>query len=149
MLDDLKLIHERDAQDTLGIVAKQWQQLNHAFTPTGSTTFGPISNVVYAAMGGSAMAASMLLSWPKIAKPFEVVRDYDIPDYVNNETLVIFSSYSGNTEETLSALEQAEAKGAQIAIVTAGGKLQQIASEKGYLLVTLPQTVFARCGTFA
>ena len=149
MLDDLKLIHERDAQDTLGIAAGQWQQLNHAFSPSGNTTFGPINNIVYAAMGGSAMAATMIMSWPKLPKPFEVVRDYDLPEYVGTDTLVILSSYSGNTEETLSALAQAEARGAQIAIVTAGGVLQKTAEERGYLLMQLPQTVFARCGTFA
>jgi glucose/mannose-6-phosphate isomerase len=149
MLDDLKLIHERDAQDTLGIAAGQWQQLNHAFSPSGNTAFDSINNIVYAAMGGSAMAASMIMSWPKLSKPFEVVRDYDLPGYVSADTLVILSSYSGNTEETLSALKQAEAKGAQIAIVTAGGTLQKTAEDQGYLLMRLPQTAFARCGTFA
>lgn len=148
MLDDLKLIHERDAQDALGVAADQWRQLTHIFTPSGNTTFSNVYNVVYAAMGGSAMAASLINVWPKIGEPFEIVRDYDLPAYVDGDTLVIVSSYSGNTEETLSALAQAEAKGAQIAVITGGGKLQQIAEEKGYLLFLLPETRFARCATF-
>ncbi len=148
MLDDLKLIHERDAQDALGVAASQWQQLTYAFTPSGNTKFSNVYNVVYAAMGGSAMAASLVNVWPKLGEPLEIVRDYDLPAYVDGDTLVIVSSYSGNTEETLSALEQAEAKGAQIAVITGGGKLQQIAEEKGYLLFLLPETRFARCATF-
>lgn len=139
MLDDLKLIHERDAQDALGIVGNQWQQLAHNFERIGNASFTDVYNVVYAGMGGSALAASLIHSWPKLAEPFEVVRDYDLPEYVDKNTLVIVASYSGNTEETLSALTQAESKGAQIAVITGGGKLQQIAQEKGYLLTLLPK----------
>src|SRR3982751_2773424 len=103
MLDDLKLIHERDAQNALGIAEGQWRQLLHGFELHGSHTFGDIHNVVYAGMGGSALAASLVHSWPTLGLPFEIVRDYDLPAYVGNNTLVIVASYSGNTEETLSA----------------------------------------------
>jgi glucose/mannose-6-phosphate isomerase len=139
MLDDLKLIHERDAQDTLGIAEKQWQQLLHDFEIKGNQSFADIKNVVYAAMGGSALAASIVPSWPRLSVPFEMVRDYDLPEYVGVGTLVIVASYSGNTEETLSALAEAEEKGAQIAVITGGGKLQQIAEEKGYALALIPK----------
>lgn len=139
MLDDLKLIHERDAQDALGIAEKQWQQLLHAFELQGNKTMGNVYNVVYAGMGGSALAASFVNTWPRVGEPYEIVRDYELPEYVDGDTLVIVASYSGNTEETLSALAQAEAKGANIAVITGGGKLQAIAEEKGYLLALLPK----------
>ena len=106
MLDDLKYIHQKDAQDALGIVEKQGGQLQHDF----SVVFKPqeqINNVVVAGMGGSALAASIIRSWPQLNVPFQVVRDYDIPSFVNKNTLFIASSYSGNTEETLFALNQA------------------------------------------
>lgn len=148
MLDDLKLIHTRDAQDALGVAASQWQQLNRTFEPAGDRPFGAIDTIVFAAMGGSALAALLIKVWPKIGIPLEVVRDYDLPDYVGANTLVILSSYSGNTEETLSALAQAEAKGAQIAVVTGGGELQRIAEEKNYLLMLLSENRFPRCSTF-
>ena len=137
MLDDLKLIHERDAQDTLGIAERQAQQLTHTF----KTSQGPIEvdNIVYGAMGGSALAAILSTSWPGYDLPFQVVRDYDIPAYVSPKTYFIACSYSGNTEETISALEQAEAKGAKIAVITGGGKLAEIAKEKGYPLALLPK----------
>ncbi|HEY8999496.1 MAG TPA: bifunctional phosphoglucose/phosphomannose isomerase [Candidatus Saccharimonadales bacterium] len=138
MLDDLRYIHEKDAEDALGVVAKQGAQLREVFTLRGNTVFGEIDNVVFAGMGGSALAALLFTTWPGINKPFEVVRNYDLPSYVGSKTLVIASSYSGNTEETLNALAEAEAKGAQIAVIAGGGKLQQAAEEKNYTLAVLP-----------
>ncbi|HEV7455083.1 MAG TPA: SIS domain-containing protein, partial [Candidatus Saccharimonadales bacterium] len=138
MLDDLKYIHEKDADDALGIASKQGDQLRHEFVLTGSGDFKNIHNVVYAGMGGSALAALLFKTWPGVSKPFEVSREYDIPTYVDDSTLFIAASYSGNTEETLSALAEAEAKGSQIAIIAGGGKLQQIAEEKQYPFVLLP-----------
>ncbi len=144
MLDDLKYIHERDAQDALGIAEKQWQQLQHEFSlPKVSGSF---ENIVHAGMGGSALWALLSTSWPGYTLPFEVVRDYDIPPYVNKKTLFIASSYSGNTEETISALSQAERKGARIAVVASGGKLADISIAKGYPLVELPKIDKPRYG---
>jgi glucose/mannose-6-phosphate isomerase len=148
MLDDLKLIHERDAQDILGIAAKQWQQLLYTFDFERSHFFDGIQNVVYAGMGGSALAAEFLKVWPKLIVPFEIVRDYEVPEYVGPKTLVIAASYSGNTEETVSALAAAEAKGAQIAVIAGGGKLHEIATEKGYLCAQLPKAEQPRYAVF-
>ncbi len=137
MLDDLKMMHERDAQDTLGIAERQWQQLGYEF----EVSQPPVAadNIVYAGMGGSALAALISVSWPGYSLPFQVVRDYDIPAYVSPKTYFIAASYSGNTEETVSAIAQAEAKGAHIAVIAGGGKLADIAREKGYPLVILPK----------
>jgi glucose/mannose-6-phosphate isomerase len=146
MLDDLKLINERDPQDTLGIAERQWEQLNYEFDVFQDQV--DVDNIVFAGMGGSALAALMYTSWPAHPKPFTIVRDYDIPAYVNERTYFIASSYSGNTEETLSALEQAEAKGAQIAILAGGGKLVEIAREKNYPLALLPKAEQPRYAVF-
>ncbi len=136
MLDDLKYIHERDADDALGVAEKLWQQIGYSFQ-TGQGKID-VDNIVYAGMGGSALAAVVSQSWPAYKKPFEIVRNYDIPEYVTSRTYFIASSYSGNTEETLSALAQAEAKGAQLAIIAGGGKLAEIAKEKNYPLALVP-----------
>lgn len=148
MLDDLKYIHERDAQDALGVAERQWQQLEYDFT----TDFGNLSNVQYdnvvlGGMGGSALAALIGTTWPGLTIPFEIVRDYDIPEYVSNKTLFIASSYSGNTEETLSALEQAEAKNAVVVVIAHGGKLEEIAAQKQYPFLKLPDTGQPRYAT--
>ena len=148
MLDDLQKIHERDSEDALGITAKQWQQLTHEYDFGGWQPAAEILNVVHSGMGGSALWALLSLSWPGWRVPFEVVRGYDVPAYVGQKTLFIASSYSGNTEETISALEQAEAKGAQIVIITSGGKLEAVAQEKGYLLIALPKIDKPRYGAF-
>lgn len=137
MLDDLKLIHERDAQDALGIAERQWQQLSYEFEVYQDQV--EVDNIVYAGMGGSALAALVSQSWPGYKKPFEVVRGYDIPAYVSERTYFIAASYSGNTEETISAIEQAAAKGAKIAVIAGGGKLADIAQEKNYPLALLPK----------
>lgn len=137
MLDDLKVIHERDVQDALGVNGKQWQQLGHEF----GVSFQPqneILNVVLAGMGGSALGALFVQAWPGLALPFEIVRNYKLPKYVGQKTLVIASSFSGNTEETLAALDEAEQRGAQIVVVASGGKLERRAQEAGYTFFKLP-----------
>jgi glucose/mannose-6-phosphate isomerase len=139
MLDDLKYIHEKDAQDALGVAEKQWQQLQTPLETVGAVDFPDIDNVVFAGMGGSALAATIAQSITSITKPFTVVRDYTLPGYVSERTLFIASSYSGNTEETLSALAEAEAKGAVIVVIAAGGKLIDIAKQKGYPHIVLPE----------
>lgn len=148
MLDDLKYIHEKDVDDTLGIAAKQGDQLRHEFMLSGDAPFGEVHNVVYGGMGGSALAALLVTTWPELRKPFEIVRDYDAPSYVSSDTLFIAASYSGNTEETLSALSQAEARGAQIAIIAGGGKLQEIAGVKQYPFIQLPKAAQPRYAAF-
>lgn len=145
MLDDLKYIHDRDAQDALGAAEKQYEQVSYAFE-LPSSDFKP-DNIVFSAMGGSALAAQVTASWPGYTVPFEIVRGYDIPAYVSSKTLFIAASYSGNTEETLSALAQAEQKGARIMVITGGGKLAEIAHQKGYPLALLPTLPVTRYTT--
>jgi glucose/mannose-6-phosphate isomerase len=146
MLDDLKLIHERDAADTLGIAERQWQQVGYEFE-TGQQAV-EVDNIVYAGMGGSALAAIVSESWPGYTLPFQVVRGYDIPAYVSERTYFVAASYSGNTEEIISAIAQAEAQGAQIAVIAGGGKLADIAREKGYPLAILPKAEQPRYAVF-
>jgi glucose/mannose-6-phosphate isomerase len=146
MLDDLKYIHQRDGQDALGIAEKQAAQLEHEFD--APVIEGNFENIVYAGMGGSALAALISQSWPGYKVPFEVCRQYHIPAYVSNKTLFIAASYSGNTEETVSALTEAEAKGAKIAVIAGGGKLHETAQSKNYPFVLLPKAAQPRYAVF-
>lgn len=147
MLDDLKMIHDRDADDALGVAEKQWQQLKHQYE-VDITRYKNVANVVVGGMGGSAFPAEFLRAWPGTLVPLEIVRTYTLPGYVNENTLFISSSYSGNTEETLSAIRDAEEKGAQIAVIAAGGKLAAHAQEKGYPLFTIPGGIQPRMSSF-
>lgn len=135
-IDDLKYIHAKDSQDALGIAEKQWQQLEHQYEIPELNY--PVENIVFSGMGGSALAALLAKTWPGFKVPFEVTRGYHLPAHVGTKTLVIASSYSGNTEETISALHDAEKMGAHIICVSSGGKLEELAKEKGHLWVKLP-----------
>lgn len=147
MLDDLKYINQVDKSDALGVAGKQSGQLtydfNLEFKPTDS-----IQNIVLGGMGGSAWPALILGSWPTVSVPFEVSRDYHVPAYVNQNTLYIASSYSGNTEETLSSIKDAAEKGAQIVVMAAGGKLVELANEKQYPLYQIPSGFQPRMSSF-
>jgi glucose/mannose-6-phosphate isomerase len=110
-----------------------------------------LENVVVAGMGGSALAADIAKNWlsSRLARPLEIVRGYDVPEYVGPNTLFVASSYSGNTEETLSAIEQAQKRSARIVVMAAGGKLLEIARAKRYFTLELPQVSQPRLSVFA
>jgi len=99
-------------------------------------------------MGGSAFPGVFIRSWPGTSVPFEIVRDYDLPAYVDEHTLFISSSYTGNTEETLSALAAAESKNANIVVIAAGGKLAEYARLQNYPLYTVPGGIQPRMSSF-
>ena len=149
MLDDLKIIHKRDKSDALGIAEKQWQQLKHDFSQVPAVNKGEFTDIVLAGMGGSGLAARLVTHIYKLLKPFEILQEYEVPPYVDADTLFIASSYSGNTEEVLAALERAEARGAKIAVIAAGGKLAEIAKKQDYPLYKLPGGMQPRMATFA
>ena len=138
MLDDLKFIYQKDNQDALGIAGRQAAQLTHQFQLDWQP-LSEIKNIVFAGMGGSALAGLLSTTWPGHSVPFEVVRGYNVPVYTGAGTLFIASSYSGNTEETLAALEAAKTAGAQIVVLAGGGSLIEQAKENGYPHIVLPK----------
>lgn len=148
MLDDLKYIHAKDNEDALGVAQNQWEQLLIDVTPSKKLTFSQIDNVVLSGMGGSALPGVFFSSWPELQVPFQINRDYSVPSYINQKTLFISSSYSGNTEESLAALEEAKKKNAQIVVVAAGGKLAQKAQEYDLPLITIPAGKQPRMATY-
>jgi glucose/mannose-6-phosphate isomerase len=99
-----------------------------------------ISNVLITGLGGSGIGGTIVskivASYASV--PIVVNNDYTIPDFVSPETLVIACSYSGNTEETLSAFDLALEKEAEIACLTSGGELKKRAEKLGLNLVLMP-----------
>lgn len=149
MLDDSSVIRQRDPSDALSIAAGECEQTKFdALVWNGDNDGRQILNVIVAGMGGSALAALLAKAWlgSKIKIPFEILRGYDIPGYVGPGTLFIASSYSGNTEETISALEQAELQGAQLGVIASSGKLIDEASSQRIAHVQLPQDLQPRMG---
>ncbi len=99
-----------------------------------------IRNVLICGLGGSGIGGTIVndIISPKAVIPIAATKDYSIPNFVNKHTLVIANSYSGNTEETLYALEKCQAKGAEIAVITSGGELKTIAEENNYTKIIIP-----------
>ena len=147
MLDDQNILKQRDPDNALGVAAGQVDYFNQTFDAE-FTPKKPVENIVWAGMGGSALPAVIIASWPRISVPLEISRNYEIPEYVSEQTLFIASSYSGNTEETLEALSHAEEKNAQIVVIAADGKLAKRAKEKGYPLFAIPAGIQPRMATF-
>ncbi len=108
---------------------------------------GRPTSLVVAGMGGSAMAADLLKAYGDtlIRVPLIVVRDYHLPRFVGAPTLVIVSSYSGNTEETLAAFEDASDRGAKRLCLCSGGMLEEAARESGVEVIKLPSGYPPRC----
>ncbi len=88
-----------------------------------------VDNIVVSGMGGSALGGRVLAALDRqvLKIPLVVSTDYHLPNFVNHKTLVIVSSYSGNTQESVNSLTEAIVRGAQIFIITTGGKLAQSA----------------------
>ena len=148
MLDDKNAIAQHDRSDALGLALATPKQLLHDF---GVGTLAPareVTNVVYSGMGGSALQAELATTFPQLKVPFVISKGYEVPDFVSKNTLVIAGSYSGNTEETLSALAQARERGAMIAVLTGGGKLLADAQAHGDEFVQIPKAVQPRMAVF-
>ncbi len=99
-----------------------------------------IQNIVISGLGGSGIGGSIVseLISDSCKVPVIINKDYHLPDFVNTTTLLIISSYSGNTEETLSALEQGMSKQAQIVCISSGGKVLELAKQHQFDFIEIP-----------
>ena len=142
LLDSEEQLKKLDRSGMLAVVAAMPEMLQQArqFSAGVVVPEQPVSQVIFAGMGGSAIAGDLAadLFYKKAKAPIATVRGYALPESVNDTTLVIALSYSGETEETLGAVKDAEKKGARVVCITAGGKLREIAEAKKYPVFLLP-----------
>ncbi len=105
-----------------------------------------IKNIVVVGMGGSAIGGDLIRSYlrSKLLVPFEVCRTYTLPEYVDDETLVIASSYSGNTEETLAAVDDALGRKAMLVAIGSGGMLEDVCKVNDIPLARVPSGLMPR-----
>jgi len=98
------------------------------------------TNVVVTGLGGSGIGGSIVQNYvfDKLKVPFIVNKDYFLPSFVSKRSLVIVCSYSGNTEETLAALEQAKKAKATIVCITSGGKVAEFSNKKDIDCILVP-----------
>ena len=137
-------IRRLDRSDMLGTIASLPGQLRdglrigrEAWKDLGA--LGP-GEIVVAGMGGSAIGADVLRAYlvGRGSRPVFVCRDYNLPAFVGSGTLVVISSYSGNTEEALSCLEDAVSRGCNIVCISTGGVVLQRAGELGLPFAAIP-----------
>jgi glucose/mannose-6-phosphate isomerase len=142
VIETVERIRAADPGDMLGRIKDLPKQVRDAWAIAGKATIPPaysdVRSIVVAGMGGSAiggdLAAALLADELKV--PMTVHRDYGLPAYVGRDSLVIVSSYSGNTEETLSSFEEARKRGAKVLALTTGGKIGELARASNYPVVT-------------
>jgi len=123
------------------------KQIKDAFDfPTYNLDIKTIDRIIVCGMGGSAIAGDLLKSYLYYSSiPIEVIRDYKIPQYITSKTLTFIISYSGNTEETISAFEEIFKTGSKIIIITSGGKLKEMAEIYKIPIVLIPKGIPPRC----
>lgn len=137
-LDGPEIYERLDSGGMAGLIADLPQQLRRAVELTASLALLESHRrpreVVVLGMGGSAIAGDLAAALVEEI-PLRVVRGYDLPTYVQPDALVVASSHSGQTEETLSAFGQAGQRGCPRLVITTGGRLAELAREEGLPLV--------------
>jgi glucose/mannose-6-phosphate isomerase len=146
-----KDIKRFDNSDMFEVLANFHIQISEAVSIGESVNltenYSDIDNIIICGMGGSAIGGDLLRSvlQYEIKIPAFVNRNYLLPAFAGKNTLVIASSYSGNTEETLSAYEEAKNRGCKIICISSGGNLSLLASNERQLLINIPRGYQPRC----
>jgi glucose/mannose-6-phosphate isomerase len=136
-LDDQRTMRTLDSRDFLHDLEALPDQLAQAWGLARSyalpDSYRDVKHIVITGMGGSAIGGSLVQAYvaAECRLPIAVLRDYDLPASTGPETLVIASSHSGNTEETLAASQSALERGARLVAITRGGKLANLAEQAG------------------
>lgn len=139
---ELKL--EYDKSDMYGVISNMPDQIREALKLAEDFSVDidtdSISNILFAGMGGSAIGGDLVRSILENESelPISVVRNYNLPAWAGETTLALVTSYSGNTEETLSAYKDAMEKGCKIICVTTGGKLLELADNDKVPVLIIP-----------
>jgi glucose/mannose-6-phosphate isomerase len=142
-LDDVRALRGVDASDMLGAISRLADDCRTAYEASRGLDLPSaegVSSVVVCGMGGSAMAGELLRSVfrDRLTVPIEVNRGHALPAYAASHTLVLGSSYSGNTSETVAAFDEAVSRGCRLLAVTGGGALAEAATHVGAPIVPLP-----------
>jgi glucose/mannose-6-phosphate isomerase len=137
-----EFIKKYDTQNQFEVLKNTHKQVSDAWNnndDVSSLKNLNFSSIVFCGLGGSAIGGDLLSDYlsGEMRVPFTVVRDYNLPSFVDEKTLVIISSYSGNTEETISCFKQALKKECKIAVITSGGKIDVMAKKNNLPVLQL------------
>jgi len=148
---NLKIIKQIDKADMLGLLLNFPLQCRDASRLTQDTKIlfekRNFTKIVFSGLGGSAIGADLARSYLYFESrlPILVFREYELPASVDSSTLIFISSYSGNTEETISAYRQAKERGAAIIIISSDGKLKEYAQKDRITFIQIPGGLPPRC----
>lgn len=144
-LDDVQAIAKLDSEDVLGATERFADQCREAWALGRAARDLPdaagVDNVVVFGMGGSGISGDILqaLVEPRLGVPWRTIKGYGpVPEWIGRNTLAFLVSYSGNTEETLTAFEAIHARGARAVAVSSGGRLAELAGTYGVAHVQIP-----------
>lgn len=137
-----EMVKKYDPQDQFSVLKNSYQQIEKTWNvkiDLKNLSKKKFSSIIVSGLGGSAIGGDLLQNFlqAELKVPLFVNRNYTLPAFVDENTLLIASSYSGNTEETLSALNQALSCGASIICVGSGGKTAEIAAQKNLPFVKI------------
>lgn len=136
-------LRDLDPQDMWGAIAGFHRQLAEAAEitlPETQIELEKVQNILFCGMGGSAIGGNLVQTYltDELSVPMLVNRNYSIPGFVDENSLVIMSSYSGNTEETLSAFAHASETGAQIFGISSNGEITRKLHNSGAPVIEIP-----------
>lgn len=137
-------VSKYDPENQFNVLIETYKQIEYAWnnkTDLKTLKGQKFSSVVVTGLGGSAISGDLLQNYlrDEIKLPYTVNRNYTLRAFADKNTLLIVSSYSGNTEETISVLQAAVKRGCKIVVLTTGGKIGRIASENSIPVVKLQE----------
>lgn len=134
-----------DKENMLGVLDRFWKQCEEASQLGLNIKIDPpVNALVVAGMGGSAIPGDVLRSYLGTRILVYSSRDYSLPEWANKNTLVFCISYSGNTEETLSAYKEARKKGCKLVCLSSGGKLAEYCMRDKVQHISVPSGIQPR-----
>jgi len=144
-----KIINKIDKNNMFDIISDLYKHINHSFNIIENFSIkwtGKIDNIVICGMGGSAIGGDFVKTVlnEEINIPIFVNRDYSLPKWINKNTLIIICSYSGNTEETVSCLNEAEKLNIIPIIISSGGFILNTGIDKQYPYIKVPPGIQPR-----
>jgi glucose/mannose-6-phosphate isomerase len=144
-LNDSKALAKIDSENVLGAVEKFAAQCEEAWrigiAAEGLPSGESVDSIVVLGMGGSGVSGDVVQAVvePRLPFPFRVIKSYGpLPEWIGRNTLVFAVSYSGSTEETVAAMEEAHQKGARVVAISSGGPLAELAAGSGCAHVSIP-----------
>lgn len=137
-----ELVKKYDPENQFEVLKNSYQQIEYASNNSYNLTAidtSQIKNIIVSGLGGSAISGDLMSNFlqNEISLPFQVNRNYTLPQYADESTLLLASSYSGNTEETISVLNEALKRKCQIVCLTTGGTIKEIAGRENLSVILL------------